>query len=320
MEDITRYHPSEDQLAVAGAVDDSLADLLPLSRVHTKAEESAEIWASLEGLGVFGIAVSEELGGTGLGAAEEAFIVMGLGRRLAAPSVFATIGAAHAPVDAGKEPRTGRTAAAYKNGSRVVVVQDTQAELCLVRGDGEAALYQIGNRGSKTIEERLWLDPLGEIKDLGKPIAHFEAAQVLRLRLIDAAALAGISETALNMAVDYAKLREQFGRPIGSFQAVKHHCANMAVAARAARDQVGYAAVAIDDGRADAELQVENALLVAGSAAIDNAGLNIQIHGGIGFSDEADPHMLLKRAQVQVAIAGGLEATIERIANIKPSW
>src|SRR3546814_1614186 len=112
-----------------------------------------------------------------------------------------------------------------------------------------------------------------------------------RLRLIDAAALAGIAQAALQMGVDYAGLREQFGRPIGTFQAVKHHCANMAIAARCARDQVSFAAVAIDEGRADAALQVESALFVAGTAAIENAGKNIQIHGGIGFSDEADPHL-----------------------------
>jgi alkylation response protein AidB-like acyl-CoA dehydrogenase len=119
------------------------------------------------------------------------------------------------------------------------------------------------------------------------------------------------------MSVAYAGVREQFGRPIGSFQAVKHHCANMAMAARCARDQTNFAAVAIDEGRDDAALQVECALFVAGTAALENAGLNIQIHGGLGFSDEADPHLLLKRTQLLLAIAGGLERANGRIANIK---
>src|SRR6516164_2314163 len=66
MEDVTRYHPSPDQLAVAEAVEDSLADLMPLARVHAKAEESADVWSSLEGLGVFAIGVSEEKGGSAL--------------------------------------------------------------------------------------------------------------------------------------------------------------------------------------------------------------------------------------------------------------
>ncbi len=61
-------------------------------------------------------------------------------------------------------------------------------------------------------------------------------------------------------------------------------------------------------------------LLVAGQAALDNAAKNIQIHGGIGFSDEADPHLFLKRAQLQLAIAGGLEAANARIANLPAKW
>jgi alkylation response protein AidB-like acyl-CoA dehydrogenase len=155
---------------------------------------------------------------------------------------------------------------------------------------------------------------------LGEPIARFEAPQLLRLRLIDAAALAGISQAAVDMSVAYAETRAQFGRPIGSFQAVKHHCANMVSAARRARDQTCFAAVAIDEGREDAALQVECALFVAGSAALENASKNIQIHGGMGFSDEADPHLLIKRAQLLSTLAGGLEAANERIANIKAGW
>ena len=63
-------------------------------------------------------------------------------------------------------------------------------------------------------------------------------------------------------------------------------------------------------------MQVESAFYIAGSAAIESAGKNIRIHGGIGFSDEADPHRLLKRARLQVAMAGGLESAISRVAHI----
>jgi alkylation response protein AidB-like acyl-CoA dehydrogenase len=321
MEDVTRYHPSPDQLAVAEAVEDSLTDLMPLARIHGSAEESADVWSSLAGLGVFAIGVSEDKGGAGLGAAEEAFIAIGLGRRIAAPSVYATMGAAHAEVASDKEFQVRRTAAGYRSGKRIIVVQDSQAERCLVRdGAGAAALYQLGNQNSKVLDDTSWLDPICDAGDLGKPLAQLDARQALRLRLLDAAALAGIADTALKMGTEYAKLREQFGRPIGTFQAVKHHCANMAINARCARDQVGFAAVAVDDGRGDAEYQVETAFLVAANAAIDNAGINIQVHGGIGFSDEADPHMLLKRAQLITTLGGGLEAVTERIADIKPIW
>jgi len=310
----TRYHPNADQLALASAMDDTLAELLPLSRLHAATDETAETWAHLDQSGVFGICVREDAGGSGLGAAEEALIVIGLGRRLASAAVLATLGATHcgAPGFSGR-----RVAAAYRRGPRINMIQSPGAELLLLREADGAALYSLEAAQTQALDDRLWLAALCEVQNLGEPLARFGAAGLLRLRLIDAAALAGIAETGLQMGVDYAGLRQQFGRPIGTFQAIKHHCANMAIAARCARDQVSFASVAIDEGREDAILQVECALFVAGQAALDNAGKNIQIHGGIGFSDEADPHLLLKRAQVLITVAGGLEAANARIANIK---
>ncbi|HKY93117.1 MAG TPA: acyl-CoA dehydrogenase family protein [Nevskiaceae bacterium] len=309
----TRYHPNADQLALAAELDETIGSLLPSSRLHSAHEESGETWARLADAGIFGICVPEERGGTGLGAAEEALIAMGLGRRLASPAVFATLGAVHAP---GFALEGRRVAAAYRTGGGTVVIDPAGADLLLVRGDREAALHAVPDGGSESLDERLWLSKLHRVESVGGPLACFDDAGVLRLRLIDAAALAGIAETALQMAVAYAGLREQFGRPIGTFQAVKHHCANMVIASRSARDQVSFASIAVDDGREDARLQVECALAFAAAAAIDNAGKNIQIHGGIGFSDEADPHLLLKRAQVYTAIAGGVEAAHRRIADI----
>lgn len=312
----TRYHPNAEQLALAGTLDESLATLLPLSRLHTSQSEDAATWSALDEIGIFGISVSEVQGGSGLGAAEEALIVMSLGRHLASPGILATVGAAHS----GAALRGRRVAAGYQRGDRIVLIRDAQADLVLLRDGDAAAVFELGSAATTPIDDRLWSAGLHEAYGFGAPLARFGAAEVLRLRLIDAAALAGLSQAALDMGVAYAAIRSQFGRPIGSFQAVKHHCANMAMAARCARDQTGFAAVALDEGRPDAALQVECALLVAGSAAIDNSGLNIQIHGGIGFSDEADPHLVLKRARLQVALAGGLEAAHERIANVQAGW
>lgn len=313
MEAETRYHPSADQLEVVSALDESLADVLPLARLHAAFVEDAKTWSSLEEIGIFGISLSDEQGGSGLGAAEEALIVVGLGRRLASPAVLATLGAAHA--SAGR-----RVAAAFRRDARATVVADAATELVLLRDGDSAALYESSACATQTIDSHNWLAELQAVAKLGEPVARFDASQVLRLRLLDAAALAGMAEATLTMAVAYAGIREQFGRPIGTFQAVKHHCANMAIAARCARDQVSFAAVALDEGRDAAALQVECALFVAGTAALYNAGKNIQIHGGMGFSDEADPHLFLKRAQLQIAIAGGLEAANERIANVKAGW
>jgi alkylation response protein AidB-like acyl-CoA dehydrogenase len=323
----TRYHPNAEQRALASTIEESLAPLLPLSRLHASHVEDAGTWASLDEIGIFGISTSEEQGGSGLGAVEEALIVMALGQRLVAPAVLATIGATHASLgDKAAGLRGRRAAAAYRRGDRIIIAADAAADLVLLRAGADAALYESSACVSRPVDDRLWLAGLREVAGsaeqggLGEPLARLDASQVLRLRLIDAAALTGIAQAALDMSVEYAGTRAQFGRPIGSFQAVKHHCANMVIGARCARDQTTFAAVAIDEGRDDAALQVECALFVAGSAALDNAGKNIQIHGGIGFSDEADPHLLLKRAQLLVAIAGSLEAANDRISNIKAGW
>lgn len=314
MESDIRYHPSPDQLALASTIEESLLLLLPIARLHVSPAETDQTWSSLEDIGIFAITASEETGGSGLGAVEEALIAMALGRQLTAPSVLATIGAAHAAGAAGL--RGDRIAAGFRRGDRTVVVEDEAAGFVLVREPGGAAIHARGS-ARRPIDGRLWLARLSEYATMGEPVARFDEPALLRLRLIDAAALAGIAGAALEMGVAYAGMREQFGRPIGTFQAVKHHCANMAISASCARDQVSFAAVAVDDGRSDAALQVECALWVAGSAALENAGKNIQIHGGIGFSDEADPHLFLKRARLLIAIAGGLEAANRRIADVE---
>lgn len=319
MEHAAHYHPNRDQLAIAAEVTRSLATLLPLSRLHASSEESDATWRALADLGLFGMTRSEEQGGSGVGLAEEALIAMSLGRGLVAPGVMASLGAMHSP----KFPLTSadvadnRVAAGYRCRERLVTIAQPHSGFVLLRQDDRSLLIE--STGVTTcLDDRLWLADLRRLNATGEPIAVFSGAQQLRLRLLDAAILVGAAETALEMAVAYARVREQFGRPIGSFQAVKHHCANMALAARRARDQTSFAAVALEASREDAQLQVECAFLTAGSAALESAGLNIQIHGGIGFSDEADPHLVLKRAQLYINIGGGLEATATRIAAIDP--
>ncbi len=312
-----RYHPCLEQRALADTFNASLRQLLPLDRLQASHGEREDVWSQLQALGLFAIGLAEDAGGSGLGAAEEALIVTELGRRLAAPSVLATIGATHARASAdASRPRDGwRAAAAYRHGGRTVVVGDDAADAVLMRDGDTAALQRMPER-LDTIDATLWHADLRQAAAPGTLLAEFDAGGILRLRLIDAAALAGLAATALDMAVGYAGERRQFGRPIGGFQAVKHHCADMAIAARNARDQVGFASVAVDQGREDAAMQVDCALFVAGTAALRNAAANIQIHGGIGFSEEALPHLVLKRAQLLIAIAGGLEAANVRIAEL----
>jgi alkylation response protein AidB-like acyl-CoA dehydrogenase len=125
-----------------------------------------------------------------------------------------------------------------------------------------------------------------------------------RVELLISAYAVGIAEATRDMAVEYAKTRQQFGKVIGSFQAIKHLCADMAIRAEAAVCQVIFAALvesephAESGPRAGARFHSVAARLVAIEAALQNAAQNIQVHGAIGFTAEAEAHLFIKRAHV----------------------
>jgi alkylation response protein AidB-like acyl-CoA dehydrogenase len=115
----------------------------------------------------------------------------------------------------------------------------------------------------------------------------------------------GAAARLLEMTVAYALQREQFGAAIGSFQAVKHHCANMAVGVEASRAALWAAALSSDDGPDDARSRAASAAVAyAKSAASEVAGTALQVHGGIGFTWEHDLHLFLRRIKVDEAVDG----------------
>ena len=130
-------------------------------------------------------------------------------------------------------------------------------------------------------------------------------------RAVLAAEAAGVASETTEQAAEYAKVRQQFGRPIATFQAVKHHCANMLVAAELAT------AAAWDAGRAgigggdQLSYTAAIAAALAVPAAVSNASLNIQVHGGIGFTWEHDAHLYLRRAAAIAAVVDVEQAAIE---------
>src|SRR5262249_29947122 len=108
----------------------------------------------------------------------------------------------------------------------------------------------------------------------------------------------GAAEAALALAVDYAKLRQQFGQPIGAFQAIKHRCADMKLRTKLLGALVLMAALSEREGRSDAAAQIAAARLLAARYALDNAAAGIQIHGAMGFTAECDAHLFLLRAHL----------------------
>jgi len=140
-------------------------------------------------------------------------------------------------------------------------------------------------------------------------------------RTLDVAAVAlaaeqlGGAQRALDMAVQYAQLRQQFGRPIGSFQAIKHRCADLLLEVESLRSAVGYAAAAVAAG--STEVPVLASLLKAYASEVYShvAGENIQIHGGIGFTWEHDAHLYLKRAKASELFLGDASYHRARLAT-----
>jgi alkylation response protein AidB-like acyl-CoA dehydrogenase len=161
-------------------------------------------------------------------------------------------------------------------------------------------------------------------------VEGFGASEVLRFdgdaeaavrRLQDRAAVAvacdslGLSEAMLSATVGYAKVRHQFGRPIGSFQAVKHACADMLVSISVSRQLVETAVQAIADERVDAGVAAAMAKSHACAAAVDIAGKAMQLHGGIGYTWESGIHVYLKRAALNRSLFGSPAAHRKELAK-----
>ena len=141
-------------------------------------------------------------------------------------------------------------------------------------------------------------------------------------RMMERAAVAlaaeqvGGAQACLGMAVDYAKVRKQFGRPIGSFQAIKHKCADMLAQVESARSAAYYAGWAVSEDNEERPLMASLAKSYCSEAYFASAAENIQIHGGIGFTWEHDAHLYFKRAKSSELLFGDPSFHREKIADL----
>jgi alkylation response protein AidB-like acyl-CoA dehydrogenase len=141
-------------------------------------------------------------------------------------------------------------------------------------------------------------------------------------RVVDQAAVAlsaemcGAAQRVLEITVDYAKMRTTFGKPIGSYQGVKHKCADMLIEIENAKSLTYYAAWAVDEGDADAVMAVSMAKAAASDAGRKVCAAGIQLHGGIGMTWEHDLHLYLKRAKADEVALGDATWHRERIARL----
>ncbi len=296
-------------------------------------EAPPRFWAELAALGWLGLHVDERYGGSGFGLPELVVVIDELGRAVT-PGLFVPTVVASAVVDAvGSDEQKNRllpglidgsVTAAVGFGGALTVADGTASgdagvvlgaagadllllaagdDMVLVARDADGVSIEAPGSLDRTRRSaRVRLDGVALGDNL---LAGARAAALARARTLFAAEAVGGASDCVDTAVEYAGVREQFGRTIATFQAVKHHCANMLVAAESAVACVWDAARAAGEDEQQFALIAAAAATLAFPAYLRNAELNIQVHGGIGFTWEHDAHLHLRRALTVGALLGG---------------
>jgi alkylation response protein AidB-like acyl-CoA dehydrogenase len=369
---------STEQEELRASVRRFLADRVPITAVRALMDGTdggdPAVWEMAgKQLGLQGIAIPEEYGGSGFTFTEQAIVLEELGAALyggpylanavlaagallasgdeaakkaylpgiASGELIATL--AFTEEDGSWEPDATRLTATPASpgatsgvggwrldGRKSFVLDGHTAGLILVIGRTDSGLSLFSLPGDADGLTRTPLPTLDQTRKLarldfaGVPatlIGSDGAGQALLSRVLDIAAIAqaaeqlGGAQRALDMAVEYAKVRHQFGRPIGSFQAIKHRCADLLLEVESLRSAVVYAAAAVAED--SAEIPVVAALVKAYASDVyfHVAAENIQIHGGIGFTWEHDAHLYFKRAKASELFLGDATLHRERLAT-----
>jgi len=292
---------SEDQVALRDGIRSLLEGKFPISRVREGFDRAT--YDDLQDAGVFSLRTD------GFGWADSAVVYEELGRALVpGPLVWCF----------GRDAITGGLDLTV-NGTRYVEHLDALEALVVLDDTGIAIIDPKELAGAAAD----WpLDPLTPVTPVELPplthVGHVDALNTLRTEgaLLTAAFCVGMADALVDLAVAYAKEREQFNRPIGSFQAVKHLCADMVVRTEVARAAVYAAACVLDDpSTGDLARSISGAKLLANEAAITNGKSATQVFGGMGFTWEVDVHLYLKRAWVLDTHFGSIDHHADALAQ-----
>jgi len=271
-----------------------------LRRLDAGDNRDPAIWQGLVEMGLPGLLVPEEDGGLGLELLDAALVARECGRAaLAEPLVEVAFVRAPWLLAQGRTDELAAIASGEDRKTPAHIINGWQAD-----GDGEKLRS---------------VDPLRNLAALLGDAS--DDPHLLNLgALMSAAQLVGQAEAMLDQAIEYAKVREQFGQPIGGFQAIKHKLADVAVALEFARPVLWRAAQAIDGEIDSASIHVSHAKVAATDAAYLSAESAIQVHGAMGYTYEVDLHFWMKRSwalagawgsrgfhqqRIDVAIIGG---------------
>jgi alkylation response protein AidB-like acyl-CoA dehydrogenase len=280
------------------------------------------LWRGLAELGVFSLRLAEARGGVGLGSSDAVLVFEELGRCVA-PGPLAWSHLAAGLVEGAEQGSAvvgGLDLVASDAGPYLVEHLESLDVLLLLRRDG---LYSVAARELDARSLGNPFDPLTPVHALaalpaGEKLAAVDEAARLRLEgaALVAGQLLGIAEQTVAMANQYAKEREQFNRPIGSFQSIKHMLADMFTRQEAARAAVYAAGATLDDPLVgDVARAVSAAKVVAGEAALKNSRACIQVHGGMGYTWEVPAHYYWKRTWVLEQCFGTAEEHADALAG-----
>jgi alkylation response protein AidB-like acyl-CoA dehydrogenase len=299
-------------------------------------------------LGWMALDLPEEHGGLGLGFIAQAILLIEMGRVVLPGPYLSTVVLAGSAIALGGSPEQRASLLpriadgslfsslaehghveltdGALHGERRFVTDGHLAEPVVViahTGGDTAGLFLAEPTQRRSVE---WMDATRHVSDMrfdgvpGERLGTSDRATVHAVLDRAAVALAaeslGAAERVLEVSVEYAKQREQFGRPIGSFQAVKHRLADMLVDVESLRNAVYYAAWAIERGAPDASLAASVAKAAAGDLAVRVCKGGIQVHGGIGFTWESDMHLFLKRCKADAVLFGDPTDHRERVARM----
>ena len=341
---------TDEQRALQATVREFLADRFPLEAVRAVYDDTAgdgdpdDLWKAVGEQGWLAVMIAEEHDGLGLGLLDAAVLARCWGEGCVPGPFLPTLVAAEAirlgGTDAQRTEWLPKVAAGEVKLSPAFDGQVTEAGGMLTgtidHVEYAAAadrLVVVVNGGSLwlvdpaadavTVTPRDGLDRTTRMSRVrldgaaGEPLAKAVLPEVSdRAAVLAANDLAGIARVALDRTVDYDKTREQFGRPVGSFQALKHALADLHTAVTMAGHAGWYAAHALDAHLPDASLAVSVAKSKATDAATEATAKMIQFHGGIGYTWEHDAHLFFKRAKRIQYQYGDAETHRERIARL----
>ena len=323
---------SDDQRAIKSTANEFLANRYKLEKVRELAEAGEyddALWGEMAELSWPGIFIDEEHGGQALGQVELAIVMEELGYALAPSPFFSNAAAGLLVAHAGSDEQRGRwlpgvasgeargTVGVLSNGEAPLVPDADSAELIVLVDNGSATVVQAGDAQVERVDT---IDSTRRFfrvqSDGGDALDGDVEAGLQRVEVALAAELVGVAQRAMEMAVEYAKERKQFDRPIGAYQAVSHRCAQMLLEVEGARSATLYASWAADHEPESLPLASSMAKAYAADAGWRVTAASLQVHGGIGFTWEHDLHFFLKRARTDGALFASARVHRDRVAEL----